>query len=108
MVTTTSREKIYQVIFGTDTVAGQRFDILLIYMILLSVAAVILDSVGSLPSAEDDLRLAKARHKKMRARRSELDRKLAWVQGCAFELAFWRSGGTSVFRGSSSSSVLPP
>jgi voltage-gated potassium channel len=48
MVTTTAREKIYQVIFGTDTVAGQRFDILLIYMILLSVAAVILDSVGSL------------------------------------------------------------
>ena len=47
MVETTVREKIYRVIFGTDTPAGQRFDILLIYMIVLSVLAVILDSVVS-------------------------------------------------------------
>ncbi len=47
MVETTAREKIYRVIFGTDTPAGQRFDILLIYMIVLSVLAVILDSVVS-------------------------------------------------------------
>lgn len=41
----THREKIYRVIFGTDTPAGQRFDIALIYIILLSVLAVILDSI---------------------------------------------------------------
>jgi|GEM_PF-7060459 hypothetical protein len=29
----THREKIYRVIFGTDTPAGQRFDIALIYII---------------------------------------------------------------------------
>ena len=48
MIEITAREKIYQVIFGTDTTAGQRFDILLIYMILLSVLGVIFDSVGSI------------------------------------------------------------
>ncbi len=41
----TNREKIYKVIFETDTPSGQRFDILLIYAILLSVLAVMLDSV---------------------------------------------------------------
>ena len=48
MIEITAREKIYQVIFGTDTPAGQRFDILLIYMILLSVLGVIFDSVSSI------------------------------------------------------------
>ena len=47
MIEITAREKIYQVIFGTDTAAGQRFDILLIYMILLSVLAVIFDSIST-------------------------------------------------------------
>ncbi len=41
------REKIYHVIFGTDSKAGRRFDLLLIYAILLSVAAVMLDSVAA-------------------------------------------------------------
>lgn len=47
MVQLSNREKIYRIIFGTDTLAGQRFDILLIYLILLSVGAVILDSMDS-------------------------------------------------------------
>lgn len=41
-------KKTYRVIFGTDTAAGQRFDIALIYFILLSVLAVVLSSIGSL------------------------------------------------------------
>ncbi|MDC0403888.1 ion transporter [Porticoccaceae bacterium] len=43
----TLREKIYHVIFGTDSKAGRRFDLLLIYAILFSVAAVMLDSVAA-------------------------------------------------------------
>ncbi|RDH45319.1 ion transporter [Zooshikella ganghwensis] len=42
------RIKTYEVIFGTDTPAGRYFDIALIYAILLSVAAVILDSVEAI------------------------------------------------------------
>lgn len=42
------RAKIALVIFGTDTPAGKLFDLCLIYAILLSVAAVVLDSVMSL------------------------------------------------------------
>ena len=45
MVELSLREKIYQVIFGTDTPVGQYFDIALIYLILLSVLAIILDSI---------------------------------------------------------------
>jgi len=45
MVELSLREKIYQVIFGTETPAGQYFDIALIYLILLSVLAIILDSI---------------------------------------------------------------
>ena len=48
MVKPSFREKTYSVIFGTDTAAGQRFDIALIYFILLSVLAVVLSSIGSL------------------------------------------------------------
>ena len=44
------REQLYRVIFGTDTKAGQRFDIFLIYAILISVLAVILTTVESLSS----------------------------------------------------------
>lgn len=43
----TLREKIYHVIFGTDSPAGRTFDLVLIYAILLSVAAVMLDSVAA-------------------------------------------------------------
>ncbi|MCB1668873.1 MAG: ion transporter [Pseudomonadales bacterium] len=42
------RQQLYSVIFGTDTPAGQWFDLLLIYAILLSVFAVSLDSVAKL------------------------------------------------------------
>ena len=48
MVKTSFREKTYRVIFGTDTSAGQRFDIALIYFILFSVLAVVLSSIESL------------------------------------------------------------
>ena len=48
MVKPSFREKTYRVIFGTDTAAGQRFDIALIYFILFSVLAVVLSSIGSL------------------------------------------------------------
>lgn len=44
----TIREKVGLVIFGTDTPAGKLFDLVLIYAILISVAAVVLDSVESL------------------------------------------------------------
>ncbi len=42
------RAKLYEIIFGTDTPAGKRFDIFLIYAIIISVVAVALDSVGEL------------------------------------------------------------
>lgn len=42
------RSELYRIIFGTDTPAGQRFDLFLIYAILISVFAVILDTVESL------------------------------------------------------------
>lgn len=42
------REKIYSIIFGTDTPAGKGFDIVLIYVILLSVLVLMLDSVSSI------------------------------------------------------------
>lgn len=45
MLDLTIRQKIYKIIFETDTTAGQRFDIFLIYAILVSVLAVMLDSV---------------------------------------------------------------
>lgn len=44
------RQELYRVIFGTDTPAGQRFDIVLIYAILISVLAVILDTVDTFSS----------------------------------------------------------
>ena len=48
MVPETFRKKLYRIIFGTDTPAGQYFDIALIYLILLSVLAIILDSIESI------------------------------------------------------------
>jgi voltage-gated potassium channel len=41
------RARLYRIIFGTDTPAGQGFDIVLIYIILASVLLVMLDSVES-------------------------------------------------------------
>lgn len=39
------KEALYRIIFGTDTKAGRRFDLILIFAILLSVVAVILESI---------------------------------------------------------------
>lgn len=41
----TLKEKLYEIIFGTDTRAGNTFDVLLILAIVISVTIVILDSV---------------------------------------------------------------
>jgi len=42
------KELLYEVIFGTETPAGKRFDIVLIYAILLSVFALMLESVAAI------------------------------------------------------------
>jgi len=42
------RKRIYTVIFGTDTPAGKAFDVVLLWMIILSVTVVILESVAIL------------------------------------------------------------
>ena len=47
----TLRQRWQRIIFGTDTPAGQLFDVILIIAILGSVVAVMLDSVSSLRSA---------------------------------------------------------
>lgn len=44
----TLRERLGLIVFGTDTPAGKLFDVVLIYAILISVSAVVLDSVESL------------------------------------------------------------
>ncbi len=41
------RKKIFIIIFGTDTPAGKAFDVALLYMIILSVLVVIMESVSS-------------------------------------------------------------
>lgn len=45
------KEKLYSIVFGTDTPAGKRFDLILIYTILFSVSIVIIDSVSSISIA---------------------------------------------------------
>ncbi len=49
------RRKIYNIIFGTDTPAGRSFDIILLWLIILSVTVVILESVNSLRESYHDL-----------------------------------------------------
>jgi len=44
----TLKRKIYIIIFGADTPAGKAFDVVLLWMIILSVTTVILESVASL------------------------------------------------------------
>lgn len=44
------QEKLYVIIFGTNTPAGRRFDVVLIYMILLSVLVMALESVPGIKS----------------------------------------------------------
>lgn len=39
------RDKLYVIIFGTDTPAGKRFDVILLWLIVLSTAVVMLESV---------------------------------------------------------------
>lgn len=45
MATETTKERLYRIIFGTDTPAGKLFDLVLIYAIIISVCALMLDSV---------------------------------------------------------------
>jgi voltage-gated potassium channel len=45
------RQAIYEVIFGTESKAGKRFDVVLIVAILISVLAVMLDSVQAISQA---------------------------------------------------------
>lgn len=49
------RQRLYTVIFEADTRAGRRFDIVLISAVLLSVAVVIIDSVGSINARHEQL-----------------------------------------------------
>lgn len=49
-----TRDKIYSVIFGTDTPAGKGFDIILLILILLSVMVVLLESVKTLQARHHD------------------------------------------------------
>lgn len=42
-----TRQQLYDVIFGTESPAGKRFDLILIYAIVLSVMALMMDSVVS-------------------------------------------------------------
>lgn len=49
-MSTALKQKLYIIIFGTDTPAGKLFDVVLIYTILLSVIALLLDSVESISS----------------------------------------------------------
>ena len=46
--TTPLKRKLYEIIFGYETAAGRLFDITLIFMILLSVTAVVADSIASI------------------------------------------------------------
>lgn len=47
----TLKERLYIIIFGTDTPSGKRFDLVLIYTIVLSVLIVIIDSVDAVSSS---------------------------------------------------------
>jgi voltage-gated potassium channel len=49
------RKKLFTVIFGTDTPAGKAFDVVLLWMIILSVTTVILESVAGLRDTHHDL-----------------------------------------------------
>jgi voltage-gated potassium channel len=48
------RRHVYRIIFEADTVAGRRFDILLVILILLSILVVVLDSVPSIRGEHKD------------------------------------------------------
>ncbi len=50
-----TREKISAILFGTESRAGKAFDVMLLWMIILSVTVVILESVRSLRESHHDL-----------------------------------------------------
>ena len=52
------RKKIFVTIFGTDTPSGRTFDVILLWMIILSVTVVILESVSSMRLAYHDIFIA--------------------------------------------------
>lgn len=49
-----SRERIYTIIFGTDTPTGKSFDVVLLVMIILSIMVVMLESVKTLQAEHHD------------------------------------------------------
>ena len=49
------KKKIFVIIFGTGTRAGRTFDVILLWMIILSVTAVVLESVSSFREAHHDI-----------------------------------------------------
>lgn len=49
------RKKIYSIIFGTDTRVGKTFDIILLWLIILSVTIVVLESVKPLREVHHEL-----------------------------------------------------
>jgi voltage-gated potassium channel len=46
-----SREKIHEIVFGTDTKEGKRFDLLLLWVIIISVFVVMIESIKSIESS---------------------------------------------------------
>jgi voltage-gated potassium channel len=50
-----SRKELFEIIFGTTTKAGKRFDIILLWVILASVLTVILDSIGKISEENKSL-----------------------------------------------------
>ena len=48
-----SKQNLYSIVFGTDTKAGKRFDVALLWVILLSVVVVMLESVPALDAKFD-------------------------------------------------------
>ncbi|HZG01762.1 MAG TPA: ion transporter, partial [Chitinophagales bacterium] len=44
----TWKERLHEIIFGTDTPAGRQFDLVLLWAILISVVVVVLESVPAL------------------------------------------------------------
>ena len=52
------RNRIFVVIFGTDTRAGKTFDVVLLWMIIFSVSVVVLESVSTLQRAHDKFFIA--------------------------------------------------
>jgi voltage-gated potassium channel len=49
------KNKIFVIIFGTDTRAGRKFDVILLWMIIVSVIIVVLESVSTLQEAHKQL-----------------------------------------------------